>query len=142
MSQRKPRTGPRPHTTAAGSPCPCGRPESYGDCCGRLHSGTAAASTAEQLMRSRYSAFAVSDRDYLLRSWHPRTRPADLDLDARTQWVRLEILSTGEGTPFHNEGTVAFRAVYRENGREGELVEHSRFLRHEGAWVYLDALPE
>jgi len=93
-------------------------------------------------MRSRYSAFAVGDRDYLLRSWHPRTRPSELDLDARTEWVRLEILSTTEGTPFHNEGTVSFRAVSRENGREGQLVENSRFLRHDGAWVYLDALPD
>ncbi|MEE2038796.1 YchJ family protein [Nocardiopsis sp. CT-R113] len=142
MSQRSPRTRPTPPRPAADAPCPCGRPETYGGCCARLHSGTAPAATAEQLMRSRYSAFAVGDRDYLLRSWHPRTRPSELDLDARTEWVRLEILSTTEGTPFHNEGTVSFRAVYRENGREGQLVENSRFLRHDGAWVYLDALPD
>ncbi|MFD3686512.1 YchJ family protein [Nocardiopsis sp. NPDC058631] len=142
MSQRSPRTRPTPQPADADAPCPCGRPEPYRDCCGRLHGGTASAATAEQLMRSRYSAFAVGDRAYLLRSWHPRTRPAVLDLDARTRWVRLDILSTTGGTPFHNEGTVAFRALYRENGGEGELVENSRFLRHDGAWVYLDALPE
>lgn len=141
MSQRSPRTRTA-QTPAADAPCPCGRADAYRDCCGRLHAGTATAATAEQLMRSRYSAFAVGHRDHLLRSWHPSTRPSRLDLDARTVWVRLDILSTGEGTPFHNEGTVAFRAVYRENGEDGELVEHSRFVRHEGAWVYLDALPE
>lgn len=91
-------------------------------------------------MRSRYSAFAVGDKAYLLRSWHPSTRPAEVGLDPRTEWVRLEILCTGEGTPFHNEGTVEFRAVFRERGREGELREHSRFLRHGGAWTYLEAL--
>ncbi|GAB3731712.1 hypothetical protein GCM10027590_40860 [Nocardiopsis nanhaiensis] len=91
-------------------------------------------------MRSRYSAFAVGDEAYLLRSWHPSTRPAEVGLDPATEWVRLEIVRTGEGTPFHNEGTVEFRAVFRERGREGELREHSRFLRHEGAWTYLDAL--
>jgi SEC-C motif-containing protein len=91
-------------------------------------------------MRSRYSAFVVCDEAYLLRSWHPDTRPADVDPDPRTEWLGLEILGTGEGTPFHNEGTVEFRARFRERGRAFELHEHSRFLRHEGAWVYLDAL--
>ncbi len=91
-------------------------------------------------MRSRYSAFAVGDEAYLLRSWHPDTRPADVGLDPATEWVRLEILSTGEGTPFHNEGTVEFRAHYREGGQTARLHERSRFLRHGGAWVYVDAL--
>lgn len=93
-------------------------------------------------MRSRYSAFAVGDRGHLLRTWHPDTRPRRLEPDPGTEWVRLEILSTTGGTPFHNEGTVAFRAVHREGGHEGVLDEHSRFVRYEGAWVYLDALPD
>ncbi|WP_116245796.1 YchJ family protein [Nocardiopsis sp. FIRDI 009] len=140
MSKRSPRTqSSRPR---AAEPCPCGREAVYQDCCGRLHAGTASAATAEDLMRSRYSAFAVGDDTYLLRSWHPDTRPDRLDLDPRTRWVGLEILGTTGGTPFHTEGTVEFRAVYREGGREGELREHSRFTRHEGAWAYLDALPE
>ncbi len=90
-------------------------------------------------MRSRYSAFAVGDEAYLLRSWHPDTRPADVGLDTDTEWVRLEILATEEGTPFHNEGVVEFRAHYREDGRSARVHERSRFLRHEGAWVYVDA---
>ncbi|GAB3691829.1 YchJ family protein [Nocardiopsis oceani] len=137
MSKHSPRT--RPSRSSAAS-CPCGRPKGFDDCCGRLHDGSAKAVTAEDLMRSRYSAFAVGDEAYLLRSWHPSTRPADVGLDPATEWVRLEIERTSEGTPFHNEGTVEFRAVFRERGREGELREHSRFLRHEGAWTYLDAL--
>ncbi|WP_026127825.1 YchJ family protein [Nocardiopsis lucentensis] len=139
MSQRSPRT--QPSRLRATDPCPCGREAAYQDCCGRLHTGTASAATAEDLMRSRYSAFAVGDEAYLLRSWHPDTRPERLDLDPRTRWIGLEILGATGGTPFHTEGTVEFRAVYRERGREGELREHSRFTRHEGAWVYLDALP-
>ncbi|WP_159944396.1 MULTISPECIES: YchJ family protein [unclassified Nocardiopsis] len=131
----------RPPRTDDGAPCPCGGPGAYRDCCAPLHRGGERAATAERLMRSRYSAFAVGDRDYLLRSWHPDTRPQYLDLDPATVWRRLEVLSTTGGTPFHNEGTVAFRAVYRENGREGALEEHSRFTRHGGNWVYLDALP-
>jgi uncharacterized protein YchJ len=53
----------------------------------------------------------------------------------------MEILETGGGTPFHTDGTVRFRARYREGGRDGEMVEHSRFARLDGAWVYVDALP-
>lgn len=91
-------------------------------------------------MRSRYSAFAVGDPAHLLRTWHPRTRPRRLEPDPDTEWVRLEVVSTTGGTPFHKEGTVAFRAVHREGAREAVMEEHSRFVRHEGAWVYLDAL--
>ncbi|MBR8743020.1 preprotein translocase [Nocardiopsis sp. MG754419] len=105
-----------------------------------MHAGTARAATAEELMRSRYCAFAVGDEDYLLRSWDPTTRPRRVEPDPDTVWTGLEILRTTEGTPFHKEGTVEFRARFRENGRDAELREHSRFRRHDGAWVYLDAL--
>ncbi|MGW1983380.1 YchJ family protein [Streptomyces collinus] len=114
--------------------CPCGRPESYDVCCGRFHAGTAAAPTAEALMRSRYSAFVVGDAGYLLRTWHPGTRPGRLDLDPGTRWTGLEILGTSDGSAFHRTGTVTFRASYRG----GSLHERSRFERVDGAWVYVD----
>lgn len=125
---------------AAGSPCPCGLPAAYGECCGRLHRGEAAATTAEQLMRSRFSAFAVGDAAYLLRTWHPDTRPASLDLDPALRFTRLEVVGATEGGPFHSEGTVSFRAHWSEGRESGVLTENSRFLRHEGAWVYHEAL--
>ncbi|MCE7050879.1 YchJ family protein [Streptomyces purpurascens] len=114
--------------------CPCGLPDSYQACCGRYHSGASAAPTAEALMRSRYSAFVKGDAGYLLRTWHPRTRPGTLELDAGTRWTGLEILETGEGSAFHTSGTVTFRASYRG----GSLHERSRFERVDGAWVYVD----
>ncbi|MEU9832331.1 YchJ family protein [Streptosporangium sp. NPDC048047] len=140
MSRRSPRS-PRPSAASAG-PCPCGLPAPYRDCCGRLHRGEAAAPTAEALMRSRYSAFAVGDTAYLLRTWHPRTRPPRLDLDRSLRWTGLEVLETTGGSAFHTEGTVRFRACYVERGAEGRLEEHSRFVREEGAWVYVGALPD
>lgn len=91
-------------------------------------------------MRSRYAAFAVGDEAYLLRTWHPDTRPTAVGLDAGTRWVRLEILGGTGGGPFHTEGTVEFRAHYREGGRAGVLSENSRFRHHEGRWVYLDGV--
>lgn len=89
-------------------------------------------------MRSRYSAFAVGDEAYLLRTWHPGTRPARVDLDAGLRWTGLEILDVSEGSAFHTAGTVTFRARYTQDGRPGELRERSRFVRHAGAWVYVD----
>ncbi|MDH6577409.1 YchJ family metal-binding protein [Kitasatospora sp. MAP5-34] len=134
-----PRRSAKPRLSPA-SPCPCGLTASYAACCGRLHQGQATAATAEQLMRSRYSAFAARDEAYLLRSWHPDTRPSQLDFDPGLAWVRLEILAATDGGPFHTEGTVTFRAHYADGGRAGAMEEQSRFVRHEGAWVYRDAL--
>ncbi|MEU5743177.1 YchJ family metal-binding protein [Streptomyces tendae] len=114
--------------------CPCGRSEPYEKCCGRFHAGTADAPTAEALMRSRYCAFVKGDAGYLLRTWHPRTRPARLDLDPGVRWTGLEILDTADGSAFHATGTVTFRA----SCRGGSLHERSRFERVDGAWVYVD----
>lgn len=114
--------------------CPCGLPRPYDACCGRFHSGPATAPTAELLMRSRYSAFVRGDAGYLLRTWHPRTRPGRLELDPRMRWTGLEILGTTDGSAFHATGTVTFRASYRG----GSLHERSRFERVDGAWVYVD----
>ncbi|MFJ5731347.1 YchJ family protein [Streptomyces paradoxus] len=114
--------------------CPCGLPEPYEACCGRYHSGAAAAPTAEALMRSRYCAFVKGDAGYLLRTWHPRTRPGTLELDPGMRWTGLEILGTSGGSAFHSFGTVEFRASYRG----GSLHERSSFERVDGAWVYVD----
>jgi SEC-C motif-containing protein len=116
--------------------CPCGLGGDYDSCCGRLHGGAPAA-TAEQLMRSRYSAFAVGDTGYLLRTWHPSGRPRDLTLDPGLRWTRLAVLETRDGGLFDTAGTVRFRALYTRDGQRGVLAETSRFVREEGRWVYL-----
>ncbi|MBO3747757.1 hypothetical protein J5X84_16890 [Streptosporangiaceae bacterium NEAU-GS5] len=120
--------------------CPCGLPASYAECCGRLHRGDAVAPTAEALMRSRFSAFSVGDEAYLLRTWHPDTRPRQVTTGGTTRWTRLEILGSTAGSPVHTQGTVRFRAHYLERGRAGVMEENSRFVRHQGAWVYLGPL--
>jgi SEC-C motif-containing protein len=119
--------------------CPCGLGDDYDACCGRLHAG-AAALTAESLMRSRYSAFAVGDAGYLLRTWHPADRPEELTLDPELRWTRLAVLETEGGGLFDADGTVQFRAVYVRDGRRGVLAETSRFVRQDGRWVYLGPL--
>lgn len=120
------------------SRCPCLSGESYDVCCGPLHRGEPAP-TAERLMRSRFSAFALGDAAYLLRSWHASTRPAELELDPGLRWYRLDIDRTEQGGPFDREGLVAFRAYYKGTER-GELRETSRFVREGRDWYYVDAI--
>jgi SEC-C motif-containing protein len=112
--------------------------EQYRRCCGRFHSGAAEAATAEQLMRSRYSAFVLLDRDYLLRTWHKTEAPAELDLDPAMEWRRLDILAMDRGGPLDVQGTVEFKAYFRYGGDRGVLHEVSRFVRENGSWFYLD----
>ena len=116
--------------------CPCGSGEGYVACCGKLHRGEAQAATAEQLMRSRYSAYAVRDVDYLLRSWHPRSRPPRLALGP-LPWTGLEIVGKTGGGLFDDSGTVAFRAHYLHGGQREVLSENSLFERHDGKWTYV-----
>ncbi|MCW2608911.1 MAG: hypothetical protein JWM15_157 [Cryptosporangiaceae bacterium] len=120
--------------------CPCGLGEPCADCCGRLHRGAAEAPTAELLMRSRYSAFALRDEAYLLRTWHPSTRPRHVAFDPDQEWSGLDILGTQRGGLLDADGTVEFRAHYRLRGRSGTLDERSRFVRDGGAWQYVDAI--
>ncbi len=110
----------------------------YDACCGPLHSGTTQALTAEQLMRSRYSAFALGDTDYLLRTWHDSTRPDEIVLDPSVSWYRLDVLATHAGSPFDTTGTVEFEAFRKGPGGGGSQHEVSAFVREDGAWFYLD----
>ncbi|GAB2864085.1 YchJ family metal-binding protein [Actinocorallia aurea] len=120
--------------------CPCGLAADYDACCGRYHRGDAVAPTAERLMRSRYSAFAVGDAAYLARTWHPSTRPPDVGVDSATRWTRLEILGGTAGSALDAEGTVHFRAHYIEHGKARHMEENSRFVVVGNAWFYLSAL--
>ncbi|GAB77719.1 SEC-C motif-containing protein [Austwickia chelonae] len=122
--------------------CPCGgtaTDRTYEGCCAPLHSGKERAITAEQVMRSRYSAFALGDEAYLLRTWHPRTRPEALNLDPGHRWISLEILETRKGKADDDTGVVTYRARSRgREGREHAMTETSRFERRAGRWVYVD----
>lgn len=113
-------------------PCPCGLPATYPECCGRYHSG-AAAPTAEALMRSRFSAFAVGDAAYLRETWDPATRPRRVDVDPATRWTRLEVLDRSGGGLLESTGTVRFRAHHDA----GVVAEDSRFRRTGGRWLYV-----
>ncbi|WIB27044.1 YchJ family metal-binding protein [Curtobacterium sp. MCSS17_015] len=119
--------------------CPCLSGNPYDECCGPLHAG-APAPTAERLMRSRFSAFALGLPAYLLDSWHPSTRPATLELDPAQRWTRLDIVAARSGGPFDTAGTVTFRAWWRTDISRGTLEETSEFVREAGRWYYVDGI--
>ncbi len=124
----------------AATDCPCGRLDArgrvlaYADCCGPLHAGQPAPD-AERLMRSRYSAFVRGDVAYLLGSWHPRTRPAELSLD-EARWLGLEVRRHVQTAA--DAAEVEFVARYRIGGRAVRMHERSRFVREGGHWFYVD----
>lgn len=108
-----------------------------GACCGPVLAG-AAAPTAERLMRSRYTAFAVGDLEHLRRTWHPSTEPADLELEPGLEWLGLTIVDRSGGGPFHAHGIVEFEARWRTGDEQGRLRERSAFVREGGRWLYVD----
>jgi SEC-C motif domain protein len=134
----------RPHdrfpTPAGGDRCPCLSGEVFGSCCEPFLTGRAEAPTAEQLMRSRYTAFVVGAADHLRRTWHPSTRPADLELDPSIRWYRLDVLRRERGGPLDAEGVVEFRAYSRHEGARHEQHEVSRFIREGGRWWYVSGV--
>ncbi|WP_231707230.1 YchJ family protein [Tsukamurella sputi] len=94
--------------------------------------------TAEALMRSRFAAFRDGDAAWLLASWHPSTRPADLELDEDVRWRGLQIVDTVDGAETDENSVVEFRATYLVDGELGVLHERSRFVREGGRWFYVD----
>ncbi|MBB2976799.1 SEC-C motif-containing protein [Microbacterium endophyticum] len=117
--------------------CACGSQLAFAECCGPVIGGSAAP-TAEALMRSRYTAFALGNRRHLMESWHPGTRPADLDFDDRTVWTGLDISCVEAGKPGDRRGFVTFRAHWRDAKGRGTLSERSRFVWQSERWWYLD----
>jgi SEC-C motif domain protein len=129
-----------PATAPAAAACPCGTGAGYAVCCGRWHTGPQRllAPTAEALMRSRYTAYALGLHDYLLDTWHPSTRPLSLKPDPPgLRWLDLQVRRCVQDDAEH--ATVEFVVRSKLAGRAHRLHETSRFERTEGRWLYVDA---
>jgi SEC-C motif-containing protein len=118
--------------------CPCGSRKEYSECCGVFHSGKAAAPTPEALMRSRYSAFAKNQMQYLRDTTDPQSLDG-IDDDANKEWseraqfLKLEILSSEEkGT----KGLVEFKAFYSVDDEDYIHHEVSTFRKQAGQWFF------
>ena len=120
--------------------CPCGSNFPYTDCCGPLIRGTSFADTAEDLMRSRYTAFTENNWEYLVLTSHPEEKKemALLEsalVDQGAKWKGLEITGTSKGGIEDSEGLVDFVAHYVKDGIPQTLNESSRFYKINGHWV-------
>ena len=120
--------------------CHCGRNKQYADCCGRYLDANEIPTTAEVLMRSRYTAYTLLRENYLLATWHVSTRPEKLGLaeEATSKWLGLDVKRQEQQDDIH--ALVEFVARYKVGGRAHRLHEASRFVREDGRWFYVDGV--
>jgi SEC-C motif domain protein len=121
--------------------CACGHPRAYEACCGRFIEGGEIPETAEQLMRSRYTAYTLRREPYLLATWHASTRPKALRLseDDDMRWLGLDVKRHASGASDTETAIVEFVARFKIGGGRAErLREVSRFVRETGRWFYVD----
>lgn len=120
--------------------CPCGSGRELAACCHAYFSAeiVSMAKTAEELMRSRYTAYVLGINEYISRTWHASTRPAKSDFfDPDVKWLGLKVVDCSETEEFH---FVSFVARYKIAGKAYRLEEKSRFVFENGQWFYLDGV--
>lgn len=88
---------------------------------------------AQQLMRSRYSAYVLRERDYLQQTWHVDHRPLDLVLDDDISWIGLQVIDFQQQS---DQATVEFEARLLVAGKVDAVHENSRFVKLCGRWLY------
>lgn len=121
--------------------CLCGSGLPYTECCRRYHGGEHSPATAEVLMRSRFTAYALRNVEYLLGTWDASKRPAMIDFSKETAlWRKLAIVGTKKGGPQDSKGIVEFKAYYTQDGSDYFMHEISRFVKTGGRWLYLDGV--
>jgi len=119
--------------------CPCCSGKSFSDCCKPIIEDQSKAFTAEQLMRSRYTAFTLADNQYLSKSWAEQTRPKEINAEnSGIQWLSLEVLQCEDGGRQNSEGFVSFTARFLSSGHLCSLHEKSSFIKEDELWYYLD----
>ncbi len=130
--------------------CPCGSGKKYSECCEPIIKGTNKASTAEALMRARYTAYVVQDVNFIIHSCEEGDKIAQIDIKATEDWSKnsvwhgLNIIRTEKGTESDDEGIVEFTATYTRKGIRDIHHETAAFKKVEGNWMYYvgDVKPE
>ena len=126
--------------------CYCDSGRAFAVCCEPLLLGRQTAETAQELMRSRYSAYATVATGYLLKTTHPSVRKnysaQNIEDWARSSaWQKLEILSRTRGGKEDARGEVEFKAFYKDP--KGTIIVHhelSEFVREGDQWYYLKGI--
>lgn len=124
-------------------PCPCTSGLTYADCCELVHENLGSAKEASDVMRARYSAYALGRIPFLHDSLLASERDS-FDEDsakewaAQADWVGLEILETEKGELQDSVGTVEFKAYFNQDGDAHEHHEIAKFKKVNGAWYFVD----
>lgn len=120
--------------------CPCCLNREFNDCCWPYLSGQKFAVTAEDLMRTRYTAFTQQNMDYLLLTTDPQVQ-SDFDLSSNKEWamsVQFEKLEIIRHEDQGNKATVEFRATFRNKSTNELQVHHelSKFRKQKDKWYF------
>ena len=126
--------------------CPCHSQRLYKDCCKPFHE-KAFCSNALELMRSRYSAYALVLADYIIKTTHPLNPAYSLDPEWKKQILEFcrstifEDLQILEFIPGEKEAFVTFRAILKQKNKdvsfsETSFTETSFFIKENGRWFY------
>lgn len=126
--------------------CHCGENKPFSECCEPIINGQKKAQTAEQLMRSRYSAYVVVNTKYLIETTYPSQQKNFDEADIKAwamanQWQKLEVVASQKGKPNDELGEVEFKASYLDD--VGVLRTHhekSTFVQENGRWYYLSGV--
>lgn len=122
--------------------CPCGSGKSYSECCEPIIKGNAKATTAEALMRARYTSYVKQEIDFIINTCEEGDKIAEIDRKATEDWSKnstwhgLKILNTEKGTPSDEEGIVEFEATYTANHLRDVHHETAYFKKINGDWMY------
>ncbi len=122
--------------------CYCGNNKSYKKCCEVFHLNGGQTETAQQLMRSRYSAFVLANGEYLMSTHHKSTRPtsekkAIVTWAKSVEWIKLDVQDTTKGLEKDTKGTVTFSAYFYDNGSMDVIHEKSAFVKENNHWFYV-----
>ena len=123
--------------------CPCGSGNAFSACCEPLIKNEVKATSAEQLIRSRYSAFTVCEMEYVLNTHHPKTR-SDVDMEANLKWAKssswlgLEIHEVEDDNDASKKAFIKFTAKFKTNGKTASHKERSEFRKEGGEWFFYD----
>jgi SEC-C motif-containing protein len=121
--------------------CKCGSEKEFDLCCGKFISGNANPSTAEELMRSRYTAYVINDLDYIVETTLPKYKDsvdmqATKDWAENSKWLGLDVHNVKKGDVNDSEGFIDFTAIYEYDGKVLEHREISYFKKENNKWYF------
>jgi SEC-C motif-containing protein len=121
--------------------CPCGSEKSYQQCCAIFHKGVSNPNTPEELMRSRYSAFALNKFEYIKNTMSGKAAQGFIadpeeQTQSSSQWLGLDVIKSYNDKKNSNRAFVEFRALYTFEGATSILHELSEFTKINGRWFY------